>query len=164
MSVLGQKQTTHPRPKSTFVCWFPKTDIEWQRWWRSRPHYVIIDASHRTCRAPPLTDVRRKMRQLGIMLLLLALAGCSSSGDWFHREEPKPEPLTDQTIPQIAPQQAAPNKSYLSPAASAVAPTDVNERNGELMDCVTESCKINCSPKVAVRSRPKWCAGFKQPI
>jgi hypothetical protein len=32
------------------------------------------------------------------------------------------------------------------------------------MDCVTESCKINCSPKVAVRFRPKWCARFKEPV
>ena len=100
------------------------------------------------------------MRQLGKMLLLLALAGCSSSGDWFHQEEPKPEPLTNQVIPQ----QAAPNKSNLSPAARAAAPTDANESKGELMDCVTESCKINCSPKVAVRFRPKWCARFKEPI
>ena len=138
----------------------PKADIEWQRWWRSRPHCASIDTSHTTCRAPPPTDVRRKMRQLGKMLLLLALAGCSSSGDWFHQEEPKPEPLTNQVIPQ----QAAPNKSNLSPAARAAAPTDANESKGELMDCVTESCKINCSPKVAVRFRPKWCARFKEPI
>ena len=161
---MGQKQTNRHGPRLTIVCCFPKTDIEGQRWWCSRPHCVIIDASHRTCRAPPPTDVRRIMRKPGIILLLLALAGCSSSGDWFHREEPKPEPLTDQTIPQISPQQAAPNKSSLSPAASAAAPSDVNERNGELKDCVTESCKINCSPKVAVRLRPKWCAGFKEPI
>jgi hypothetical protein len=103
------------------------------------------------------------MRQLGKMLLLLALAGCSSSGDWFHREEPKPEPLANQVIPPAAPQ-VSPNRSNLSPAASAAAPADVNESQGELMDCVTESCKINCSPKVAVRFRPKWCARFKEPI
>jgi hypothetical protein len=34
------------------------------------------DISHATCRAPPPTDVRRKMRQRGKILLLLALAGC----------------------------------------------------------------------------------------
>jgi len=98
------------------------------------------------------------MRQLGKMLLFLALAGCSSSGDRFHREEPKPEPFTG-AIPQVAP-----NKGKLSPAANAAAPTDANESKGELMECVTESCKINCSPKVAVRFRPKWCARFKEPI
>ena len=37
---------------------------------------------------------RRKMRQLGQILLLLALAGCSSSGGLFNREEPAP--LTSQ--------------------------------------------------------------------
>ena len=101
---------------------------------------------------------------IAVLVLLLALAGCSSSGDWFHQGESiKPEPLTNQVIPQVAPQQAAPNKSNLSPAARAAAPTE-NESKGELMDCVTESCKINCSAKVAVRFRPKWCAHFKEPI
>jgi hypothetical protein len=99
------------------------------------------------------------MRQLGKMLLFLVLAGCSSSGDWFHHEEPTPEPLAKQIIPQVAP-----NKSNLSPAARAAAPTDANESKGELMECVTESCKINCSSKVAARFKPKWCARFKEPI
>jgi hypothetical protein len=111
----------------------------------------------------------RKMRQLLQLLLLLALAGCASSGDWFHQDEPRPEPLTSQTVPQDTPQpaapQAAPNRGNLSPAATAAAPpADANESTGALMDCVTESCKINCSPKVAVRFRPKWCARFKEPI
>jgi hypothetical protein len=104
------------------------------------------------------------MRHLDKMLLLLALAGCSSSGDWFRQEEPiKPEALTNQSDPGLGPgPQSVPHN--LSPAASAAAPTDGNVSKGELMDCVTESCKINCSPKVAVRFRPKWCARFKEPI
>jgi hypothetical protein len=65
--------------------------------------------------------------------------------------------------PYQSPQQADPNKSNMSPAASAAAPTDTNETKGELMDCVTESCKINYNPKGAVRFRPKWCARFKEP-
>jgi hypothetical protein len=103
------------------------------------------------------------MRQLGPLLLVLALAGCSSSGSLFQREEPRPEPLTSQAAPSAAPPVAA-NRENLSPAASAAAPkTDGSESAGELMDCVTESCKINCSPKVAARFRPKWCARFKEP-
>jgi len=35
---------------------------------------------------------------------------------------------------------------------------------GDLMECVTESCKINCSPKVKKQFQPKWCAYFKEPI
>lgn len=102
------------------------------------------------------------MRQPGTLLLLLILAGCSSSGGLFQRDEPKPLPPTSQAVPQGAP--VNPNRSNLSPAASAAAPkTEVNESPGELMDCVTESCRINCSPKVAERFRPKWCARFKQP-
>jgi Protein of unknown function (DUF3551) len=52
----------------------------------------------------------------------------------------------------------------LSPAARAAAPkTNASGGNG-LMECVTESCKINCTPKVAKRFRPKWCGHFKEPI
>lgn len=106
------------------------------------------------------------MRQPGIILLLFALAGCTSTSSWFHQDEPRPEPVASQ--PEVAPQQAAPqagpNRGNLSPAASAAAPADASQSSGELMDCVTESCRINCSPKVAVRFRPKWCARFKEPI
>lgn len=103
------------------------------------------------------------MRQSAAMLLLLMLAGCSSSSSLFHRDEPRPDPLTSQVAPQAEPQ-VNPNRANMSPAASAAAPKDEgNERPGELLDCVTESCRINCSPKVAERFRPKWCARFKEP-
>ena len=54
----------------------------------------------------------------------------------------------------------------LSPAARAAAPkTDASGSNGNsLMECVTNSCKINCSPTVAKQFRPKWCSHFKEPI
>ena len=99
----------------------------------------------------------------GTMLLLLALAGCAS-GDWFHQNEPiKPAPPTNEVVPQVAPG-IVPNN--LSPAARAAAPkTDATESKGDgLLDCVTESCKINCSPKVKKQFQPKWCANFKEPI
>ena len=52
----------------------------------------------------------------------------------------------------------------LSPAAKFAAPkTDTGGGNGK-MDCVTASCKINCSPNVARRFRPKWCVHFKEPV
>jgi hypothetical protein len=62
------------------------------------------------------------------------------------------------------PKQVVP--SNLSPAARAAAPkTDASGSNGNsLMECVTNSCKINCSPTVAKRFRPKWCSYFKEPI
>jgi hypothetical protein len=54
----------------------------------------------------------------------------------------------------------------LSPAARAAAPkTDPGGSNGaSLMECVTNSCKINCSPKLAKRFKPKWCKYFKEPV
>ena len=91
-------------------------------------------------------------------MLILALTGCT--GSRFHQEEPTaPVPSSTQYIPRAVPRN-------LSPAARAAAPTtDADQGNGNsLMECVTESCKINCSPKVAKRFRPKWCVNFKEPI
>ena len=52
----------------------------------------------------------------------------------------------------------------LSPAAKAAAPkTDASGGKDKLMDCVTESCRINCSPNLKKRFRPKWCVYFKEP-
>jgi hypothetical protein len=102
-------------------------------------------------------------RMVGATLLPLVLAGCASGGDLFHQEPAKPAAPAAEAVPQGLPQQATP-RSNLSPAASAAAPPpDASESRGELMECVTQSCKINCSPKVAVRYRPKWCASFKEP-
>jgi uncharacterized protein DUF3551 len=53
----------------------------------------------------------------------------------------------------------------LSPAAKAAAPkTDPSVGKEKLMECVTDSCKINCSPNVKKRFRPKWCVYFKEPV
>jgi hypothetical protein len=107
------------------------------------------------------------MRRLPGIVILLVLAGCAS-GDWFHQDEPvKPAPPTTEVVPQASPQvapRAIPNN--LSPAATAAAPkTDAAEsRSDGLLDCVTESCKINCSPKVKKQFQPKWCVNFKEPI
>ena len=52
----------------------------------------------------------------------------------------------------------------LSPAARAAAPkTDASGGKDKLMDCVTDLCKINCSPNIKKRFRPKWCVYFKEP-
>ena len=53
----------------------------------------------------------------------------------------------------------------LSPAARAAAPkTDVSGGKDKLMECVTDSCKINCSPNLKKRFRPKWCVYFREPV
>lgn len=100
------------------------------------------------------------MKRLVYAVLLLGLAGCSST-NWFQQNAPERPvaPSSEQATPQMS--QSAPPP--MSPAASAAAPPGA-ARTGELMDCVTESCKINCSPKVKPQFRPKWCAQFKEPL
>jgi len=61
------------------------------------------------------------------------------------------------------PKQTVP--ANLSPAAKAAAPKiDASGGRDKLMDCVTASCRINCSPNVKKRFRPKWCVHFKEPV
>ena len=122
------------------------------------------DTSHTACRAPATIDVRRSImrRLLGGTTLLLALAGCVS-GDIYRDEPIKPAPI-NQSGPSVGPSpQSVPQN--LSPAARVAAPkTDGNEsKGGALMECVTKSCKINCSPKIKKQFRPKWCVNFKEP-
>ena len=98
------------------------------------------------------------MKSMFATMLILALVGCT--GSRFRQEEPAaPIPSPTQDIPRAVPRN-------LSPAAKAAAPTtDTDGGNANsLMECVTESCRINCSPKIAKRFRPKWCVNFKEPI
>jgi hypothetical protein len=102
------------------------------------------------------------MKRLLIVAFFFVLAGCASEGGLFHQSEPpvKPESLTNQ---QVAPE-VAPKGAPLTPAARAAASSGEDINSGEQLDCVTESCKINCSPKVKKQFRPKWCARFKEPV
>jgi hypothetical protein len=106
------------------------------------------------------------MRRVGFILVLV-LAGCSSSGDWFRQEEPRPEPLVNQeAAPRAGADQPAPPRNApgnMTPAARAAAADSAGGASGELLDCVTDSCKVNCAPKVPKQFRPKWCARFKEP-
>jgi len=105
------------------------------------------------------------MKRLLIVALILVLPGCVSEGDLFHQSEPdKPEPLISQDVVPEVKSEVAPKGAPLSPAARAAAPSGAQVSSGELLDCVTESCKINCSPKVKKQFQPKWCARFKEPV
>jgi hypothetical protein len=101
------------------------------------------------------------MKWLLVAPVVFTLAGCvSESNAILHQSEAvKPEQRSIEQ-PQVAP---ASNNVLRSPAARAAAPAGENLRGGQLSDCVTKSCKINCSSKVAKQFRPKWCAGFKEP-
>lgn len=107
------------------------------------------------------------MRRMVILLLVLVLGGCSTSGDWFRQDEPQPEPVASQeAAPRTgADQPAAPRSApgNMTPAARAAAADSGGGPGGELLDCVTDSCKVNCSSKVPKQFRPKWCARFKEP-
>jgi len=95
------------------------------------------------------------MKRLLAATLFLVLAGCAGSSR-FDEGTPTTmivPPTTGQVVPQ-----------NLSPAAQAAAPPETGAPAGDLMECVTESCKINCSPKVKKQFQPKWCVNFKEPV
>jgi len=104
------------------------------------------------------------MRALAI-LALLALAGCATGG-LFGQNEPSPPPPEVpqvQDVPQGGTSSPAAGVPLSSPAARAAAGSDATVSTDGLLDCVTESCKINCSSKVKKQFQPKWCARFKPP-
>ena len=109
-------------------------------------------------------------RLLATLVLFHAVSSCSSSGERLGGQptsvlntvppsnEPLPEPIIGPPPSQVAPQN-------LSPAARSAATKGVSEPSvGGLLDCVSQSCRVNCSPKLEKRVRPKWCANFKVPV
>lgn len=108
------------------------------------------------------------MTRLFIAMLILGLAaGCTSTSSLFTPNEPPTPPPAPAAVESAAPpssqgtQQAGP-RGPMTPAASAAA-SPGGAAPGELLECVTQSCKINCSQKVKPQFRPKWCANFKSP-
>jgi hypothetical protein len=103
--------------------------------------------------------------RLFIAVLILGLAGCTSTSSLFTSNEPPPPPPAPEQSAAPPPSQDAPQtgpRGPMTPAASAAAAPG-GAAPGELLECVTQSCKINCSQKVKPQFRPKWCANFKSP-
>lgn len=97
---------------------------------------------------------RSTVKRLLAATLVLALAGCSGSARYINQPEPVAVvPPTKQVVPHNLP-----------PAVRAEAPKDADESEGTpLMECMSEACRVKCSPKAEKQSRPKWCAYFKEP-
>ena len=107
------------------------------------------------------------MKWVSAMLLALALAGCADSGS-FDREKPVKLvastghilPSTEQNLPPTKPVQPRP-----LPSTAEASKPGVNEstKTSSLMECVSDACKVQCSPAIEKHSRPKWCLYFKEP-
>jgi len=104
--------------------------------------------------------------RLFIAMLVVSLAGCTSTSSLFSSNEPPPPPPAPAQEAAPSPAVGAPQtgpRGPMTPAASAAASPTTGAAPGELLECVTQSCKINCSQKVKPQFRPKWCANFKSP-
>ena len=99
---------------------------------------------------------RSRIMRPAAALLILALGGCATGN------VSKNEPPSVAVAPLTVPTPAAPSLS--SPAARAAAAPDATVSSSGKLPCETQSCKINCSAKVAPRFRPKWCAQFEEPV
>lgn len=106
------------------------------------------------------------MIRLVIAMLIFGLAGCTSTSSLFTSNEPPPPPPPPAEEAAPPPATGAPQagpRGPMTPAASAAASQTAGAAPGELLECVSQSCKINCSQKVKPQFRPKWCANFKSP-
>lgn len=97
----------------------------------------------------------------------LGIAGCTSTSSLFtSNEPPPPPPAPEQSAVPPPAASGAPQtgpRGPMTPAASAAASQTAGAAPGELLECTSQSCKINCSQKVKPQFRPKWCANFKSP-
>lgn len=101
------------------------------------------------------------MKWLLAALLALALAGCAESIN-FDRENPI---KLVAPIEQIsAPTKPVPRKSAAAGAEASKTHANESTNSSSLLECVSDACKIKCSPETEKQSRPKWCAYFKEPI
>ena len=101
------------------------------------------------------------MKWLFAVLLALALVGCAENGN-FDRENPIK--LAVPIEPILPPKKPVPRKSPLARAEASKTEANESKNTSSLMECVSEACKIQCSPGLEKGSRPKWCMYFKEPI
>jgi hypothetical protein len=98
------------------------------------------------------------------LVLIFAVAGCAKDSASLVA------PSANEIIPYNKTASVArPAKKVvptnLSPEVRAEALEGASEsKKPPLMECMSEACKIECSPNVTKQSKPKWCSFFKEPI
>ena len=104
------------------------------------------------------------MKRLMAASLLLVLT--CSVGNSKLMGEPRSAPSEPPTKLAIAdaPLRKQVTAQKLSPAARSATSAGQQRTNSQLLECVTESCRVNCSPRLEKRVRPKWCVNFKEPV
>ena len=90
-------------------------------------------------------------------LLALALAGCADSGNLDREKVVDLAAPTEHNLPPTKPVRP----KSLTAKAEASKPDAAKESS--LMECVSDACKAQCSPRIEKQSRPKWCMYFKEP-
>jgi hypothetical protein len=116
--------------------------------------------------------VERLLAASLLLILAQAVAGCSSNSgrltDQSGQAATAAPANVGPTIDPVAVDVPVPNQAArrnMSPAElSAGSPAGADSTGTELRECVSESCRINCSPRLEQRLKPKWCANFKEPV
>jgi hypothetical protein len=99
------------------------------------------------------------MKWLFAPLIALVLAGCADVGNF---DAPTGHILsTTETVSLSTTKTVSPKVLTARPKATNA---NGSTNNLALMECVSDSCKVQCSPQIEKHSRPKWCMYFKEPI
>jgi hypothetical protein len=101
------------------------------------------------------------MKWLFAVLLALTLTGCAESGN-FDRE--KPIKLAAPIEPVSPATKSIARRPVMARGEASKTRTNESAHSSSLMECVSEACKIQCSPGLEKEFRPKWCMYFKEPI
>ena len=110
---------------------------------------------------PDFARREAKMKWPLPMLLALAVAGCAD------RSNVDQEPSITLLAPAghiLSLPKSVSRKSMATGAEASRTHASENTYKSSLMECVSEACKIQCSPALENQSRPKWCMYFKVPI
>ena len=103
------------------------------------------------------------MRIFSVLLLLVAIGGCSSPVGLLSERENnsalRPQGMVNDPTLEPLPKPAQAEKPA-DPRATGVNLGYAGEKSGNLMDC-DEACRKNCSAKN--QSKPKWCGLYKPP-
>lgn len=111
-------------------------------------------------------EKHRVQRLFLAAILVLAVAGCAKDS------ASSVAPSANEIIPYLSPKTASvarPARQVvprnLPPEVRAEALEGASEsKKPPLMECMSDACKVECSPNVTKQSKPKWCSYFKEPI
>lgn len=114
------------------------------------------------------STVKRFLATTLLIAIVLSEAACSGGGRMNDQSGQAADavPIVRESgiEPAAVDPSNKPSRRNMSPAEISAGSTEGADATGtELKECVSQSCRINCSPRLAQSAKPQWCQNFKEP-